>query len=525
MWLLLACTSAVVSTPTDNNHDDTDPHDTDPRDTAPPDDTEVQPEGEDRCGLSLTPGSPYITEGETVTLTAACAQGDPADFALSFSGPDGLVIDGLTATWQTTLTDGGRHELYVSAQPISGGVEELSGATVWVAEAIFSPDNTLTDPADYTEEWALPVVHITAPGAISQSYTGVEVVFMGQTYDAQLKIRGAASAGYPKPSYLLRFGDVDLDARALGMGSKDHLVLITPFDDNTYVRQKLVYDTWTAMAEYADEDRLTPRTAFVVAYLNGDYLGLYTACDRIDDHFMGEMGLSEEGNLYKAVNHDANFYLTSSSGAGKSTLHDGYEKKEGLPAGDYSDLDALVAFTGAATATAFIDEAGDWLPLEEFMDWFLLVHYASAADSAGKNSYIYHDPDSGLFRFAPWDFNHSWGQGWYTYRVASSTNENFKSTNAIFAHIQNHPEAGAALWSRFHDMVDDGPLNPDTLRGRVDDYYDLIDASAERDWAVWGSVYSGWWGSYNSNSFRAEQDYLYTWLDERHDWMMQYHPE
>jgi hypothetical protein len=383
----------------------------------------------------------------------------------------------------------------------------------------------MSDPAEYTEEWGLPVLHITAVDAISQSYGAAEVVFMGESYDAEMKIRGAASASYPKPSYLLRFSGEDLDADALGMGNKDHLTLITSFDDNTYVRQKLVYDTWMEMAQWDGADRLTPRTAFVVVYLDGEYVGLYTACDRIDNHFLKEMGLSEDANLYKAVNHDANFYLTGSSGGWKSTLHNGYEKKEGLPESDYSDLDALVSFTGNATPDSFIASVDEWLPLEEFMDWFLLVHYSSSADSAGKNSYIFNDPSAWRFRFVPWDFNHSWGQGWYTYRVASSTNEDFKSTNAIFAHIQNHAETNAALWQRFHAMVDDGPLNADTLRGGVDDYYALIDASAERDWAVWGGVYTGWWGSYNSNTFREEQAYLYQWLVERHDYMQQYHPE
>ena len=524
LWLL-GCGVTTVATP---EQDETTPptpssdSDSPAVDTA---DTSAPPEEDDRCGVVLTIETPYVTEGEAVSASAGCSEGDAAAFEITISGPSGVSQSGWGASWQTDLYDGGRHELYASVQPVDGGLAEVAAATVWVAEAIFDPDNVMTAPAEYTEEWGLPVLHITSIDAISQNYGAASMVFMGASYDAEMKIRGAASAGYPKPSYLLRFSDEDLDADALEMGNKDHLTLITSFDDNTYVRQKLVYDTWMAMAQWSDAERLTPRTAFVVVYLDGEYVGLYTACDRIDNHFLRQMGLSEDANLYKAVNHDANFYLTGSGGSWKSTLHDGYEKKEGLPEADFSDLDALVSFTGNATPASFVASADDWLPLEEFMDWFLLVHYSSSADSAGKNSYIYNDPDAWRFRFVPWDFNHSWGQGWYTYRVASSTNEDFKSTNAIFAHIQNHAETNAALWDRFHDMVDAGPLNPDTLQGKVDDYYALIDASAERDWAVWGGIYTGWWGSYNSNTFRQEQDYLYRWLDERHDYMMQYHPK
>lgn len=124
------------------------------------------------------------------------------------------------------------------------------------------------------------------------------------------------------------------------------MILTSTFDDTSYVRQKLVYDLWKAMAEFQNEHRLTPATFFAVVYINGVYQGLYVAvsdlppilslyltlfyailtpfyssftqfysaftqCDRIDDEFIRHHDLpSGEGNMYKAVNHDANFYLT-----------------------------------------------------------------------------------------------------------------------------------------------------------------------------------------------------------------------
>ena len=57
-----------------------------------------------------------------------------------------------------------------------------------------------------------------------------------------------------------------------------------------------------------------------------------------------------------------------------------------------------------------LSEADDWFSLDEFMDWFLLVHFSLAEDSAGKNAYLYNDPLSGRFMYAPWDFNQAWGQ-------------------------------------------------------------------------------------------------------------------
>jgi hypothetical protein len=84
-------------------------------------------------------------------------------------------------------------------------------------------------------------------------------------------------------------------------------VLTSTFDDNSYVRQKLSYDLWAALAASADRPRLAPRTFFAVVYLNAEYHGLYVAVDRIDDEFVEQMGLDGDGELFKAVEHTANW--------------------------------------------------------------------------------------------------------------------------------------------------------------------------------------------------------------------------
>ena len=262
------------------------------------------------------------------------------------------------------------------------------------------------------------------------------------------------------------------------------------------------------MAEHAGQARLTPRSFFAVVYLNGVYHGLYTAVDHVDDEFMEQMGFLREANLYKAVSHDANFY-------NKSNLH------SGEPLDDFSDLDELVAFTGGSTPTDLIDGAAAWLDLEEFMDWFLLVHYSESGDSAGKNSYLAHDPAGGPFRFAPWDFNHSWGQNWYTARVPSSALNDFSSRNAVFAAI--HAVRSEALWDRFRALrADEGPMSTPWVTGRLDAYYALIEPSAERDWAKWAQDYQAFsrWSGHRSGAgdwqdYQGEKAYLYQWVQER----------
>ena len=484
------------------------------------------------CDPVADVGDPHYLEGDEVTLSFECASGvDRSAFVAEITADvPGIELhpDHWTVYWATGLADGGRHEFLLEVRPAGdesdGAIPETAVATVWVADAHDDPANVPPVPFEYTEEWGLPVVHLEPHGALTQDHVAATVTFMGHTYAAEMKIRGAVSVNYPKNSYTVRFGDEDLDADALGMGNKDHLVLITPFDDNSYVRQKLAYDLWLAMADHWARPRMTPRTAFVVVYLDGGYWGLYTACDRIDDHFAEEMGLSRDGNLYKAINHDANFYRHDSSGNSKSTLHQGYTKEEGVP-DVYTDLDDLVAFSADSDHSTFIDAADDWIRTDEFMDWFLFVHHTASDDSAGKNAYLYSDPAAPEFRYIPWDFNHSYGQGWYTYRVDANANNDFAWNNGIFDHFHDHSLASEEMWSRYADMrATGGPLHLDWFHDQIDAYYDLIQPSAERDWDLWGADYLSYWSGSNSNDYEAEKEYLYTWLEDRDGWMEQYHP-
>ena len=250
--------------------------------------TETDPPLEHVGGAQLVPcepiasvAEPHLVEGDLVEITFGCSSGEDrsAFVATLVTEAEGAELDPQTwaMSWHTGLADGGRWDFAVAVGPASTTSSdqppETAVATVWVADDFEHPDNVPVVPADYTEEWGLPVVHLRPLGALSEEHVQTTITFMGRTYDAEMKIRGAASVYYPKNSYTLRFGDEDLDADALGLGNADHLVLITPFDDNSYVRQKLAYDLWLAMAQYWGRERLTPRTSFVAVYFDREYWG------------------------------------------------------------------------------------------------------------------------------------------------------------------------------------------------------------------------------------------------------------
>ena len=478
------------------------------------------------CGLADDLVTPWFTEGDTVTFNLQCTGGLATEDAeiKPLGLPDGATFDeeSRVFTWETDGTDGGRYDLAFSARALdSGEIPGTATVTFWVADDPGAPNAEPPEPAAYTEEWGLPVIHVSMAKQMSETYQAATVTWRGKEYLATAKIRGASSAGYSKPGYILEFGEDEIAIPGWGPDDRDHLILLTTFDDNSYVRQKLIFDQWFAIADYWGEARLTPRSFYTVLYLNGSYNGLFVGLDHVDNEFVRQMGFNPDGNMYKAVNHDANFFLTASGGGPKGTLHQGYEKKEGLPEDDFADLDSLVSFTGGSTVATLVADAEEHFRTDEFMDWFLLVNYSLAEDSAGKNSYLYFEPDMGMVLYAPWDFNHSWGQSWYTTRISSSSIDEYKSTNRIFKAFQEDSGASEALWDRFRQMRADGPFSNEWLQAQVDGYYADIEPSAERDWAKWSASYRAyWWAPYRNaagdwTDYQGEKSYVTEWLDER----------
>jgi spore coat protein CotH len=354
-----------------------------------------------------------------------------------------------------------------------------------------------------------------SPRPVTEAYAPIEIVYGRRTWTAEGKLRGAASLGYPKNSYTLKFAKADkFSAPEQDFVEKRKVVLISTFDDNSYLRQRLAYELWNEL----DPAHIQIQVYSAVVYLDGEYWGLYTVADHVDGYLMEDHGLSQDGNLYKAIDHDANFGPTDYDGNPKATLHQGYEKKEGLPVDDFSDLDALVDFVATSGDAAFRDEIFTRVTRDDYEDWWIFATATLADDSAGKNSYHYHDPIAGgPWRCTPWDLNHSFGQTWQTEREAADTFTDYSSWNRMFARFLAEPAIAGPLEARYGEALR-GTWAIDGVVARLDAMRAEIDASARRDEDKWGAAYrsyGGWSWRGDFTTYDEESAYLRQWIAER----------
>lgn len=480
-----------------------------------------------------TTTGPYdVLESEPLTVHVTCKTGLVLPAGSSIAPlPLGASYDAQSGTlrWTPTLDQASSYLLSVHVG------DETAAFEIFVIDRAGAPDNLpVQDASQYHQEYGLPVIHLTTDPALNgDEYTPATIVYRGHTFvGSEAKYRGATSSLYPKRSFTLKFTKDDKFSEAAfagGFTKKRKIVLTTTFDDNSYVRQRLGYELWNRL----DPAHIQVQSYNAVLFLNGEYYGLYTVSDHVDEHLMEDFQLSEEGNLYKARTHDANFRTTrwekgpDGGPVPKDTLHDGYTKEEGTPAdgepGAYEDLDAFIAWVETASDNQFASEIDSTIARKDYEDWWIFASFIMADDSSGKNSYHYHDPAlaGSLWRFVPWDLNSSFGQNYLTQRVVpdwAHPEVFYLEANGLFARILADDTLGPALRARY-DAELHGPYALDKILVLYDAMVSEVEASARRDERKWAESYRSfelWRTRTDFTSFEQEAQYVRQWLSERH---------
>lgn len=461
-------------------------------------------------------GPHWLEEGETVSFTVSCATGMVVPIALE-SPPEGAAFDPASGvfTWTPGLADAAVYELEFRV----AATGESRRVKVGVADRWEDPDNVpVADPSKYTEEFGLPVLFLSPGPEDDDEYAPVTVVYGGHTYLADAKKRGATSMSYPKNSYTVRFAKEDeFRDLARGFDGVRRLAVTQTFDDNSYLRNRLAYTFWNRL----DPDHVHIGAFSAVIYVDGEYWGLYTITNHVDDNLMDDNGLGEGGDLFKAVSHSAN-WDTRYDGIEKSNLAMGFLKKEGLPedgmSGAYDTIKNAVKFVGDSSSSRFEAEIDTRMETRDYMHWWIFVRLLNAEDSAAKNSFHYLPATSGAkWRYIPWDFNASFGQSYQTTRRAPDTRNDFTHRNELFARMLASPTRSAEIDALYRKALD-GPWKLEELLAIVDEFAAEIGPSAKRDERKWRSSYRSYdaWDSRSDfTDWEGEVEYIREWLVER----------
>lgn len=223
-----------------------------------------------------------------------------------------------------------------------------------------------------------------------------------------VRLRGNTSLFSPKKSF-----KIDLNAFIPGQKYADleKLNVNANQNDPSLLRAGLSWNILRRMGLAGS------RTSHVKLLLNGEYMGAYLNTEHFDEEFVEEYYDRDNGNFYKCLWPATLEFLGDNPELYKFEVNGRrvYEIKTNKEEDDYSDLAAFIDILNNTPDADFPCAIEQVFNVADFLKVQALDVVSGNWDGyAGNknNFYLYHNPQTGLFEYIPYDLDNTWGIDW-----------------------------------------------------------------------------------------------------------------
>ncbi len=335
------------------------------------------------------------------------------------------------------------------------------------------------------------------PCLIDYRYRGDRFVLSGK-----IKRRGGLSMRYPKWSFTL---NLDRKMPLADLPTDDDWILTSNYIDKTFMRHKLAYDLFRQM----NPRHVAPQSTFVVVYLNDQYQGLYLLSERLD---VSTLHIDKGAPLAMIFKGPEIFRDTMPPPQFTDNFY--HQKYPDIHKTDYTAY--IKAFRELVTHpndSLFDAQIGNWIDLNNVVDWHLLLLFTNNTDGLCKNFYLYKVNQRHPFRIAIWDYDHGLGRdGDNEYRLPQqmmSANRSVLLRRLLQQNTYNYRDR---LLQRWHQLQNQNILTKANLERMIRQSDELIRSELPRNAAKW-PLDSRWY--FDDNSYEQEIALLHRFLDVR----------
>ena len=240
-----------------------------------------------------------------------------------------------------------------------------------------------------------------------------------------IEIRGASSAGYPQKPYSLEtrdeFGE-DLNVPLLGMPKESDWVLLSHYNEKSFMRNMLSFHMFQKMGHYAT------RTRLVDVIINGKYEGVYLLGEKVkrDKNRIDIKKLTPEeisdvdltgGYIFKvdyASSYDSwvSDYSPIDHPDYETRFVYYYPKPANIVPEQKSYIKETVdAFQASLQESNFGQTYESYIDATSFIDYFLVSEVSRNIDGYKKSRYFHKDRgdiDDHIYAGPVWDFDWAW---------------------------------------------------------------------------------------------------------------------
>ena len=354
-------------------------------------------------------------------------------------------------------------------------------------------------------------------------------------YDGKIGIeyRGSSSASYPKKQYRLETIHDDgsnNNVSLLGMPKENDWILYGPYNDQSLIRNVLMYELSNQIGRYA------VRTAYCELILNGDYKGLYIFMEKIKrdknrldiakldaDDVAGDSltgGYILKIDKYKGEN---NAWFVS---AKYQYYQYHYPKPDEIQPEQaqyiqnfINHFESVLLQPGNNAVQGFPEV----IDVPSFVDHFILNEFSTNVDAYRISAYMFKNRDDkdGKLNAGPiWDMNLSLGKAFFyqdlyiTDRWSVDYNQYRPGDGGVprwWVTLRNDPYFMHQVYERWQELRATF-LDLDTFFGTIDSHVDNIEEARIRNTLRWPEMEQ-------SHDYATEINMLKDWIEAHVIWM------
>ncbi len=348
------------------------------------------------------------------------------------------------------------------------------------------------------ESYGVPVMQIytdgNAPINSKQNYVSGKMIIDGEEYAMQIRGRGNASWNtFPKKSYRIK---LDKGAPLFGLPENRDWVLTGNYADKTLIRNAVAHE----IASVMDGLEFTSTHFSVNLYINGEYKGVYSFADKIEEGggrldftdiegdepntfggldigFLMEVGWDFDGeNVYNRDYFDAKKVI-------RIYVKEPKSDKKNTPEFTYAKQYVLAMENAIMTNQNW----QDYIDMDAWVDWFIVAELTFNTESCYHRScYMWKRAGGKLMMGPVWDFDMAFGN----HQGDIRNYDGFCTTESTYVYVTEnwmnylvkYPEFTSAVKERWNEKKDE--LKQVALSS-IDNQSALLDGSQQYNFEVW----------------------------------------
>ena len=313
---------------------------------------------------------------------------------------------------------------------------------------------------------------------------------------AELKTRGNSTFDFMKKPYQIKF---DSKTDVFGMGKAKKWVLLANYVDGTMVRNKVIFDL-------ADEIGMpyTCKSVFVDLYIDGDYMGVYQLCEKVEIGssrvpLETDYGVVAEMEHANRLAYDDIFFKTQVSGKPfvyKEYVSDFEETEDAKEIAKVTEAKRFFENHINTLEDELFNGGSDWelvssmIDVESFINFYFIVEFCENVDATLASTYFYMDGPGDVLHCGPlWDYDRCFGtsnegmdrEADFLKNVVDTVD---KYRVDWFKMLFRYPEFAELVNEAYDERISDA-FDAEKVASQIDEYEELLRPSLRMNHVKW----------------------------------------